>query len=335
MAEKDTIGKWYMSHNAIFADAFNFLLYGGEPVIRPEELREVDTTEVTLPYGKNARLPLQKIRDLKRIWAARQDRRAVYILLGGELQDRVHYAVPVKDMLYDAISFSKQVEEARRSYRKMADGGEFEIIDGTLKIKLTSEEFLSGFRKTDKLIPVITATIYFGPDEWDGPLDIHSMLAVEDKRLLQFIPNYFVNLIAPARMEDADFEKFHTGLGVAMKVLKYQNNGAVQVIRGLDGRPVDRATAEFLNVQAKLGLTFEETKEEGEIDMCKAMETFIRAERADAAREATAKATVQATENTLLQNVRNLMETVKFTAEQAMNALKVPAAEQPRLAGLL
>ena len=92
---------------------------------------------------------------------------------------------------------------------------------------------------------------------------------------------------------------------------------------GLDGKPVDRPTAEFLNVQAKLGLTFEETKEEGEIDMCKAMETFIRAERKDAA------------ENTLLQNIRNLMETVKFTAEQAMNALKVPAAEQPRLAGLL
>ena len=32
MAAQDTAGKWYMSDNAIFADAFNFLLYDGEPV---------------------------------------------------------------------------------------------------------------------------------------------------------------------------------------------------------------------------------------------------------------------------------------------------------------
>ena len=35
MATQDTAGKWYMSDNAIFADAFNFLLYDGEPVIKP------------------------------------------------------------------------------------------------------------------------------------------------------------------------------------------------------------------------------------------------------------------------------------------------------------
>ncbi len=68
MAARDTAGKWYMSDNTIFADAFNFLLYDGEPVIRPENLHEADTTEIALPYGNNARLPLQKQRDLKRRW---------------------------------------------------------------------------------------------------------------------------------------------------------------------------------------------------------------------------------------------------------------------------
>ena len=61
--------------------------------------------------------------------------------------------------------------------------------------------------------------------------------------------------------------------------------------------------------------------------MCKAMEMRINSERADENRKAT--------EHTLLQNIRSLMETVKFTAEQAMNALRVPIADQPRLAGLL
>ena len=325
MATQDTIGKWYMSDNAIFADAFNFLLYDGEPVIKPEELREADTTEIALPYGNNARLTVQKYRDVKKIWAAKEDGKAVYILLGDELQSKVHYAMPVKDMLYDAIDYSKQVEDARRSYQKSKDDdGEFSFENGDLRIRLTGEEFLSGFRKTDRLMPVITATIYFGPDEWDGPLSLHDMMDVEDKRLLRAIPNYWINLIAPARIDDADFEKFRTDLGLAMKVLKYQDKGTVrQVIRDLGHRKVGRSTAEFLNVQAKLGLVFEEPAEEGEVDMCKGMEMVINSERADA------------TENNLLQNIRSLMETVKFTAEQAMNALKVPTADQPRLAGLL
>ena len=309
-----------MSDNTIFADAFNFLLYDGESVIRPEELREVDTTEIALPYGNNARLPVQKQRDLKRRWAAKWDSEAVYVLLADELQSKIHYAMPVKDMLYDAIDYSKQVEEAGRSYRKGKDSGAFsEKDDGTLEIKLTSEEFLSGFRKADKLMPVITATIYFGADDWDGPLCLHDMLSVKDKRLLHAIPNYWINLIAPARIEDPDFEKFNTDLGIALKVLKYQNKGADQLILDLGGRKVGRATAEFLNIQAKLGLTFEEPKEEGEIDMCKAMEIRLGQER----------------ENTLLQTARNMMKNLHLTVEQVFAAMEVPVSDQPRLAGLL
>ena len=324
MAAQDTIGKWYMSDNAIFADAFNFLLYDGEPVIKPEELREADTAEIALPYGNNARLTVQKYRDVKKQWAVKRDDEAVYVLLCDELQSRVHYAMPVKDMLYDAIDYSKQVEDARRSYRNTKDdAGEFSFEDGDLRIRLSSEEFLSGFRRTDRLMPVITATVYFGADEWDGPLSLHEMMNVRDKRLLSVIPNYRVNLIAPARIDDADFEKFNTDLGIAMKVLKYQNNGADRLIMDLGDRKVGRHTAEFLNVQAKLGLTFEESKKEGEVDMCKAMEMRINSERADAK------------ENTLLQNIKMMIKNAHFTLEQAFSTLEVPLADQPRLAGLL
>ena len=331
MQAQDAIGKRYMSDNAIFADAFNFLIYNGEPVIDPEKLREMDTTEIALPYGNNVHLTVQKYRDLKKVWAAKQDERAVYVLLADELQSKVHYAMPVKDMVYDAIDYSKQVEDIGRSYRKKDDGA-FTVEGGTVQIKLTSEEFLSGFRKTDKLTPIITATIYFGADDWDGPLSLHEMLDVEDERLLRLVPNYFVNLLAPARIKDADFEKFHTDLGIALKVLKYQDRGTVrQVIQDLGHRKVGRATAEFLNVQAKLGLVFAEPAEEGEVDMCKGMEIVINSERAEAAEKATEKAT----ENTLLQNIKMMMKNAHFTLEQAFATLEVPSADQPRLAGLL
>ena len=277
MGKFDAESKKYLSINRIFADAFNFLIYDGEPVIKPEALHAVDTTEIAIPYGHGARVPIQKYRDIMKIWAAMQDEDAVYVLLGGEAQNRVHYAMPVRDMLYDSINYVSQVDEAKRSYRNHGeDAGELSFEDGELKIRLTQEEFLSGFRKDDKLIPVITAVIYFGPDEWDGPTSIHDMLKVPEERMLRVIPNYSINLIAPARIDDEDFGKFNTDLGLAMKVIKYQKTSAVEIIQQTNHRKIDRGTAEFLNRVVNLNLVYQEPAEEGEVDMCKAMEDYTK-----------------------------------------------------------
>ena len=269
----DTEGKQYFSNNLFFADMFNFLLYDGKSVIQPDKLKQLDTTEIAIPYGNGARIPVQKYRDLLKLWSAMMDDTAVYVMLGAELQDKVHYAMPIKKGLYDMLGYARQVEEARNSYKKKNNSQGDLYVDGeTLKIKLTSEEFLSGFRKGDRLIPIITATVFLSADEWDGPLDLHDMLDVQNKDLLKFVPNYPINLIAPAYIKDNDFDKFGTDLGLAMKVLKYQKAGAVEVIKETDHRKVDRNTAVFLNRVANLGLEFDE--KEVSIDMCKAMEDY-------------------------------------------------------------
>ena len=40
-----------MRKNEAFADAFNFLIYGGEDVVDPSLLQELDTTEIAVPFG--------------------------------------------------------------------------------------------------------------------------------------------------------------------------------------------------------------------------------------------------------------------------------------------
>lgn len=97
MGAIDIEGRKYLSNNVIFADAFNYLLYDGDEVIKADSLKEVDTAEITVPYGNQARLPVQKYRDLLRLWNAMEDDNAIYVLLGSELQGRVHYGMPVKD----------------------------------------------------------------------------------------------------------------------------------------------------------------------------------------------------------------------------------------------
>lgn len=79
-------------------------------------------------------------------------------------------------------------------------------------------------------------------------------------------------MIAPANIDDDDFGKFNTDLGLAMKVIKHQRGGAVEIIQQTNHRKIDRGTAEFLNKVVNLNLVYDEPEEEGEIDMCKAME---------------------------------------------------------------
>ena len=271
MSDMDAQTKQYISRPYIFADAFNYLLYNGEQVINPEALKLVDTTEIITPYGNGAKAPIQKYRDNMKIWAAMHDGKAVYVLLGNENQSRVHYAMPVKNMLYDSINYAGQVDEARQSYKS------FKYDKDGVKITLTSEEFLSGFRKGDKLIPVITAVILFDSDEWDAPLSIHEMLDV-DEALLPFIPDYRINLIAPSKISEADFSsrevagKFHTGFGTLMQVIKHQNEiGVVEIIK--NAPKVDEASADMIADVAKI--KFEKhIDEKGEMDMCKGMEEY-------------------------------------------------------------
>ena len=42
MGQKDTVTKDYIRNAEVFADAFNYLFYGGEKVIIPESLHELD-----------------------------------------------------------------------------------------------------------------------------------------------------------------------------------------------------------------------------------------------------------------------------------------------------
>ena len=100
----DTATKAYTGQNDIFADAFNFYLYGGRQVLHPEQLNELDSTELSYPFGADGRgEPVQKYRDVLKSAVFMENGKAAYLLLGIENQTSVHYAAPVKNLLYDAL----------------------------------------------------------------------------------------------------------------------------------------------------------------------------------------------------------------------------------------
>ena len=190
MGQKDTITKNYMSDNGRFADVFNYIIYNGEPVIRQDMLRDVSPEELlVLETKENIIVTKDKMRDLEKVCIMKRDESIIYMLLGIENASEVHYAQPVRNF----IGYADQVEKLSKENRK----------EKRLK---SGAEFLSGIRKDDKIKAIITLTIYFGLNPWDGPKSLHDMLDVEDKRILRAVPNYKLNLIDPHEVEDT--EKF-------------------------------------------------------------------------------------------------------------------------------
>lgn len=121
MGKIDIVTQKFMRDPENFADVFNKFLYHGEQVIDSAKLREMDTTAIVVPYGQDAGINTKKkYRDVLKIKMADDER--IYCLLGIENQGDIHYAMPVKNGLYDFMELSSQVDKAAKSYKKSAKG---------------------------------------------------------------------------------------------------------------------------------------------------------------------------------------------------------------------
>jgi hypothetical protein len=270
MGRIDLLTNEYMSDNERFADVFNYFIYDGRQMINAKKLHEMDTTILSLPYGKTgSSAAMQRYRDVIKSMTAMYDDRAAYLLLGIENQTAVHYAMPVRNLLYDAAQYAKQVETVVASHKRNRKLGTEE--------QPSREEFLSGFYKEDRLLPVITLVVYWSPDEWDGPRSIHEMLATQDEEILSRVPDYKINLVSPWQMEDADFGKFRTSLAEAFQYIKYSTDKG-SLYRVLQSNQkfhaLDRRTAELINEVTGSKMKFENEKEEANV--CKAIEDMKR-----------------------------------------------------------
>ena len=277
MRQADALTKEYLSNNEIFADVFNYLIYDGQQRILPENLIERDTSEITLPLGKRGELAtIQKFRDILKGCIAKEYKNTLYVLFGVENQSHIHYAMPVRNMLYDAINYSAQVNEKTKKYRK--------IRKQNPNFKETTEEFLSGFRKQDKLMPVITLVVYFGDKSWDGAKSIHDMFCVNDGHILKYIPDYKINLIEPVKVSDNEYEKFKTDLGSVLQFIKHQSDEDGSWIKGKHRfKSVEREAVELINMITGANIAGNEKEEV--VDVCRAWENSLKKAKDEGQRE--------------------------------------------------
>ena len=171
MGKADVAVNRWLEDNERFASLCNGVVFGGQQVIKPEELENLDReTDILLADKGGKTKGMGRRRDIIKRWKKGAD----LAILACESQDKIHYAMPVRCMLYDGVTYTDQIRELRRRYGKNRKEKESQ--------SLTAEEYLSGFRKDDVIYPVITLVFYYNEKKWDGAVDLYGMFADDGDR---------------------------------------------------------------------------------------------------------------------------------------------------------
>lgn len=198
MAEKDYTINRLIRKKSYFADLINGGVFEGEQIVREEDLELVpDQSGMIYIDRKGKKRTLQRYRDV----VMKTSFGTYFVIMACETQDKVHYAMPVRTMIYDSLNYLEQLQDMEEEHKKRGD----------LK---DSGEFLSGITKDDRLVPVISVVLFLGND-WDGNKSLYDLIGMNDQkfdmeRIRKYLPDYPVNLIQANRIEDV--ERFKTDL---------------------------------------------------------------------------------------------------------------------------
>ena len=186
-----------------------------------------------------------------------------------ESQQLVHYAMPMRVMGYDYLAYKKQYDSNAIKYAGKEKRKEY---------GLTTDEFFSRMKQTDKFAPVITIVIYYGDKAWDGAKRLHEMLEIPP-RLLPFVSDYTLNLVEARNNSFIFHNKNNKDLFELTKILLSEYLNAKEIRQKVEAycreHKVDRSVIRMVSVALNARINYREIKEDG--DMCTVFEE-IRAE---------------------------------------------------------
>ncbi|MEE1192416.1 MAG: hypothetical protein UHO63_08780 [Blautia sp.] len=185
----DVLLKDFWRSNERFADLFNAVMFQGEEVLRAEELQEMDTDVSGIIQLKDHAESLMRIRDVVKKMAFGVE----FVVFGIESQQNIHYAMPLRTMLYDGMGYLKEYQEITRSHKAE-------------KAAMSKAEFLSGMKKEDRLHPILSIVIYYSEEPWDGPLCLKDMMVEMPEEIRKIFSDYKMNLV---QVQDSGQYVFH------------------------------------------------------------------------------------------------------------------------------
>ena len=260
-----------LERKEIFADLINGTIFEGKPVLQAAELEMISPHSGIMKKKEKGKAgAIEREGDIR----MKAGIGTCIVWFANETQNKVHYAMPVRTMLYDALEYTKQIQDLEKQHKE----------DGSV---LETAELLSGLTKEDRLEPVITTVLYLG-ESWDGAMSLYDLLKIdlEDpvyEELKEYLPNYRINLLCAADMPHT--ERFCTCLQHIFNMLKYKEEKEL-LKEYIEKHRTDLDKMDSVEMMAALVMLGEQKRveqllegkneEEEEITVCKAIEEMIQ-----------------------------------------------------------
>jgi hypothetical protein len=251
----DVILKEFWRQNDRFADLFNAVVFSGKNVIHPESLQEMDTDLSGRIQFSKYEETVVRIRDVVKKTAYGVE----FVVLGIESQKKVHYAMPLRTLLYDGLGYLKEYQEIVHTRKQDHE-------------KMTDDEFLSGMRKEDRLHPIISIVVYYSEKMWDGPLCLKDMLVEMPEEIEQIFSDYKMNLF---QVRDSDQYCFHnedvkTVFDISREIFRGNFDGIAENYN----RDIDAELAAVIGKITDNAELIRRADEEEVVNMCTSLENL-------------------------------------------------------------
>ena len=258
--QKDVSLKTFWRDNEHFADLFNATVSNGKQVLKPDKLTEMDTDVSATIHSKSYNESITRNRDVVK----KMSDGVEFNILGLEIQDKTHYAMPLRTMTYNALGYIKEYNDIKKHHKLNKDSFS------------SHEEFLSGINKSDRFHPIITLVLYYGESLWDGPTCLSDMMISMPDNIKAYFSDYKLNLV---QILDSDKYTFYNEdvRDVFNIIRNIYNDDFDSIYREYESRNVDIDVMELIcNITSvpKLMDLCTDTEQGGTVNMCEAMKRF-------------------------------------------------------------
>lgn len=247
-------------------------------MLKPNKLTEMDTDVSATIQSKSYNESITRNRDVVK----KMSDGVEFNILGLEIQDKTHYAMPLRTMTYDALGYIKEYNDIKKHHKLNKDSFS------------SHEEFLSGINKSDRFHPIITLVLYYGESLWDGPTCLSDMMVSMPDNIKAYFSDYKLNLV---QILDSDKYTFYNEdvrdvFNIARSIY---NKDIDSIFSEYKTRNVDNEVIKLISVLTatpQIMNLCKPNEQGGKVNMCKAMEELKAEWQGESKKEEVQKAII-------------------------------------------
>lgn len=291
----DEAAKRLFSHPEVFAELFNYLLFKGEKVLKPENLTPLPTESIVNEKG-NADT---RIRDILKKAIIKEDGHCCFVLLGVEHQSKADEFMIQRVLNYNARNMLLQAEKAKPG---------------------------------EKIIPIITGVFHSGSTKWSYPLNLYSTMDIPFTLMpymRRYEPDRKYLLADPAGMSKRQLQRTGEIFAKVAKCVRYQNNPIIlkKILENTEMERVPDDAFWAIKIFTKDDNLEYNSNGDKTVNMCYGTNVIFK--------ERDQKKKEEGWIESKVDSVRGIMNYFGISADEAMKASNVSQAERNAIRSML